>query len=145
MILIKLLFLTYCVYPYILTYNKNDFDRNIGRGYFLFVDYIFFYAYLVLFVFYFFKDYLIFSDFMHHGLYYSFFLESLNRCSRCKAMDSEWWKASEIAPEKVVFVDINGDKNKILKNMYGIDSYPTLLFFKNGIRNVVVLVTVFII
>ncbi len=53
-------------------------------------------------------------------------------CAPCKAMHPVLEQLKEYVGEGIRIIKIDVDKNQALSNAYGIQSIPTLMFFKSG-------------
>lgn len=53
-------------------------------------------------------------------------------CAPCKAMHPVLEQLKEDVGEEIRIIKIDVDKNQALSNAYGIQSIPTLMFFKSG-------------
>ena len=54
-------------------------------------------------------------------------------CGYCKAIKPAWSKLQKRFPGKLV--KVNGDDNKSLTKLFGVDGYPTIYFCPNGQNN----------
>lgn len=56
-------------------------------------------------------------------------------CGHCKRMKPEWDKFRQTNPKVIQTIDCSDPENSKLARSHGVDAYPTIRFYKNGLAD----------